>query len=99
VARELHNTVSLPLASASVMAAVPPWLWQDDRRGLATILDAHDDLQLAGEAADGEASLLTYERCKPDVVLMDMMMPLTQTHYLHGCDASPLFAALCGRDI
>ena len=45
------------------------------RRGLASLLAAYADMQLAGEAPDGEAGVLMYEHCKPDVVLMDMMMP------------------------
>jgi NarL family two-component system response regulator LiaR len=45
------------------------------RRGLATFLKVFEDLELAGEADSGQAAI---ERClelRPDVVLMDMVMP------------------------
>ena len=45
------------------------------RRGLATFLKIFDDLQLAGEAASGEAAIQLCAEVLPDVILMDMMMP------------------------
>jgi NarL family two-component system response regulator LiaR len=45
------------------------------RGGLATFLLAYDDLELVGEAANGAEALAAVERCQPDVVLMDLMMP------------------------
>jgi len=45
------------------------------RRGLATFLKVFDDLELAGEAASGDAAIQLCARIKPDVVLMDMVMP------------------------
>ena len=45
------------------------------RRGLATFLNAFDDLELAGEAASGQAALELCVQLQPDVVLMDMVMP------------------------
>ena len=45
------------------------------RRGLATFLQVFDDLELAGEADDGEAAIQLCARIRPDVVLMDMVMP------------------------
>lgn len=44
------------------------------RSGLAGFLLAFDDLELAGEASDGEEALRVCERAKPDVVLMDLVM-------------------------
>ena len=45
------------------------------RSGLATFLRAYEDLELVGEAKNGlEAHKLCHEK-KPDVVLMDLMMP------------------------
>ncbi len=44
------------------------------RRGLATFLKVFDDLELAGEAASGEAALALCGQILPDVILMDMMM-------------------------
>ncbi len=45
------------------------------RRGLATFLKVFDDLELIGEAADGEAAIQLCARILPDVILMDMAMP------------------------
>lgn len=45
------------------------------RRGLATFLKVFDDLELVGEAADGETAVELCGRILPDVVLMDMVMP------------------------
>jgi two-component system, NarL family, response regulator LiaR len=45
------------------------------RRGLATFLKVYDDLELVGEAADGETAVQLCGRILPDVVLMDMVMP------------------------
>lgn len=45
------------------------------RRGLATFLKVFDDLELVGEAADGETAVQLCGRVLPDVILMDMVMP------------------------
>jgi NarL family two-component system response regulator LiaR len=45
------------------------------RRGLALFLKVFDDLELAGEAASGQAAVQLCEKLQPDVVLMDMVMP------------------------
>ncbi len=45
------------------------------RRGLATFLKVFDDLELVGEAGDGEAAIQLCAHILPDVVLMDMLMP------------------------
>jgi two-component system, NarL family, response regulator LiaR len=45
------------------------------RRGLATFLKVFDDLELAGEAENGQAAIELCARLRPDVVLMDMVMP------------------------
>ncbi len=44
------------------------------RRGLAIFLMAFDDLELAGEAASGDAAVKLCAQVQPDVVLMDIMM-------------------------
>ncbi len=46
------------------------------RRGLATFLKVFDDLVLAGEAENGEAAIQLCAKAKPDVILMDMVMPI-----------------------
>ncbi len=45
------------------------------RSGLAVFLEAFDDLELVGEAANGLEALQLCERVRPDVVLMDLVMP------------------------
>ena len=45
------------------------------RSGLATFLMVFDDLELVGEASSGEGALDLCRRMKPDVVLMDLLMP------------------------
>jgi NarL family two-component system response regulator LiaR len=45
------------------------------RRGLATFLMAFDDLEMAGEAANGDVAIQQCAEMRPDVVLMDMVMP------------------------
>lgn len=45
------------------------------REGLRTFLELQDGIEVAGEAVDGEDALRESERLKPDVVLMDLVMP------------------------
>ncbi len=45
------------------------------RQGLRTFLELQADMEVVGEAPDGEAALEYVERLVPDVVLMDLMMP------------------------
>jgi NarL family two-component system response regulator LiaR len=45
------------------------------RSGLRFSLLAFDDLELVGEAADGEGALSVCNEVQPDVVLMDIRMP------------------------
>jgi DNA-binding NarL/FixJ family response regulator len=45
------------------------------RQGLRTFLDLHDDIDVVGEAGDGEQALAAVACLEPDVVLMDLVMP------------------------
>jgi len=45
------------------------------RKGLAVFLKAKPDMELVGEARDGEEALQTCKELQPDVILMDLMMP------------------------
>jgi NarL family two-component system response regulator LiaR len=45
------------------------------RRGLAAFLKSKVDLELVGEASDGEDALHTCDQVQPDVILMDLVMP------------------------
>lgn len=45
------------------------------RSGLAVFLEAFDDLKLVGEATDGREAIRLCDEVKPDVALMDLVMP------------------------
>jgi DNA-binding NarL/FixJ family response regulator len=46
------------------------------RAGFRALLDAQSDIEVVGEAADGEEALRLVRRVTPDAVLMDIRMPL-----------------------
>jgi DNA-binding NarL/FixJ family response regulator len=58
------------------------------RAGFAALLDAEDDIEVVGEAADGDEALRLLRRTRPDVVLMDIRMP-----GLDGIEATKQVAA------
>jgi DNA-binding NarL/FixJ family response regulator len=45
------------------------------RAGFSALLEAEDDLEVCGEAADGEEALRLARSLAPDIVLMDVRMP------------------------
>ena len=45
------------------------------REGVRTYLELHDDIEVLGEAEDGATALELVARLRPDVVLMDLVMP------------------------
>nr|WP_202446946.1 response regulator transcription factor [Streptomyces sp. SID5468] len=47
------------------------------RRGLRTFLEVQDDIEVAGEASDGDEGVRLAQELRPDVVLMDVKMPGT----------------------
>ena len=47
------------------------------RAGFRALLDAQDDIEVVGEAADGDEAVRVTRRLAPDVVLMDIRMPGT----------------------
>lgn len=46
------------------------------RSGLSMILDSEADLEVVGEAQNGEEAVAAVKRAKPEVVLMDVRMPV-----------------------
>lgn len=46
------------------------------RDGLRVLIDATADMTLAGEAANGEAAVASVDEAQPDVILMDLKMPV-----------------------
>lgn len=53
------------------------------RRGLQVFLATQPDIEMVGEAANGEETLETAKHLNPDVVLMDLNMPI-----LNGIDTT-----------
>lgn len=58
------------------------------RSGFAALLDAEDDIEVVGEAADGNAAVRLARQHRPDVLLMDIRMPV-----LDGIAATRMIAA------
>lgn len=45
------------------------------RRGLRTFLELQDDIEVVGEAADGQECVAAAVELTPDVILLDLLMP------------------------
>lgn len=46
------------------------------RQGLKTIIELEEDITVVGQAANGEEAVTLVEALKPDIVLMDINMPI-----------------------
>ena len=60
------------------------------RSGLEVVLGMFDDIELVGQAGDGEEAVRLCEELRPDVVLMDLVMPGTS-----GVEATRRILASC----
>ena len=69
------------------------------RQGVRAFLDAHEGIDVIGEAGSGAAALKMIEEHVPDVVLMDLMMPsmdgATATGERCGAPVAPADPAVC----
>jgi DNA-binding NarL/FixJ family response regulator len=59
------------------------------RRGMRDFLALHDDLVVVGEAVDGASAVALTDELRPDVVVMDLLMP-----GIDGIDATARIKAL-----
>jgi DNA-binding NarL/FixJ family response regulator len=59
------------------------------RRGMRDFLELHDDLEVVGEAVDGATAVALTGELRPDVVVMDLLMP-----GIDGIDATARIKAL-----
>ena len=62
------------------------------RMGLGMLFSSEPDMEVVGEADNGEVAVALAQKCRPDIVVMDLMMPV-----LNGAEATKQIRAL-GQD-
>ncbi len=72
------------------------------RHGIKTLLDGHERFQVIGEASDGKQAVELTERLQPDVVIMDVNLPVmdgvTATSHIHEHFPQIVIVALSVHD-
>lgn len=73
------------------------------RAGLRSLLEREDDIEVVGEAGDGEEAIAESLRLRPDLVLMDVRMPvldgIAATARLTAREGSPRIVILTTFDL
>jgi DNA-binding NarL/FixJ family response regulator len=64
------------------------------RSGFAAVLSSERDLEVVGEARDGQEALLLCQELSPDLVLMDLSMP-----HMDGIEATREMKELCPKTL
>src|SRR6266851_9615127 len=67
---------------------------QTVRKRLVEILESDPQIELVGEAEDGKYAIEICRQCRPDVITMDMMMPV-----MSGLSATEFIMAHCPTPI
>ena len=90
-----HDTTAPGAAPGPVAGQPIRVLLVDDqalvRAGFRMVIDSQPDLEVVGEAGDGLAGVQAVERLRPDLVVMDVRMPV-----LDGIEATRRIVAMHG---
>jgi CheY-like chemotaxis protein len=79
IGRISHSALSTQHSEREQRARVRVLLVDDHamvRQGLRGLLDGYADIEVIGEAANGEEAVLLGEEVRPDVIVMDANMPI-----------------------
>lgn len=87
--RSPHDTENAPAQSGPAAREIRVLLVDDHvmvRHGIKSLLDSHDNLRVVGEASDGQRAIELTKELRPDVVIMDVNLPvidgMTATHQI-----------------
>jgi DNA-binding NarL/FixJ family response regulator len=73
------------------------------RSGFSTLLNAQPDIEVIGEAVNGQEAIVRAAELRPDVILMDVRMPvldgLQATQRISALDAAPRILILTTFDL